>query len=160
MTTFPVFEASIGGALIAVVLFMLWKRARSEGALDDRSVKQVDQRDELIQSLGERNNILEDRNREWADRYHTATQRNMQLAGELANKVMTAVEEVRRQHNESMARIWQRVEQTELNLMRCEEGHRLCREDTAQLRAELAAVREQAAAAPSQMPLPGVRQGR
>lgn len=69
---------------------------------------------------------LHGRNKELTDRYHTAMTDAMKLATTHGENIMKAVMEVRREHHESMQRVYMRMEETEHQLSACEERDKRC----------------------------------
>lgn len=92
--------ASYGAGIIALFIFfsIYWRKESAAKSLDDRIIRQLDERDDTIKEL----NV---RLREWTDRYHTSMTQSLNLASQHATQVMAAVEEVRREHQAAMVEI-------------------------------------------------------
>lgn len=113
MSEFPVFEGSIAAAIVAVMLFRMWRGAKNEKSLDDRILTQLAERDETIKDRDARIERLN-------DRYH-------ELATTHGKQIMDMMQSLSAKHDEAIKRFHERLDE-------CEERHDSCRDDVEQLK--------------------------
>lgn len=114
-----------GIAAIAIALFVWFTRGMLGNVLKRQEA--TTKGEESLQSQLQKQIVdMHSRNKELTDRYHTAMTDAMKLATTHGENIMKAVMEVRREHHESMQRVYQRMEKTEEMLNACEERDKRC----------------------------------
>lgn len=115
--------ASYGAGIVALsILFRLyWRKASSDKSIDDRIIRQLDERDETIRDLHQRN-------RELTDRYHSAITQSLALAAQHATQTMAAVNDVRREHQEAMVDIRAKLATAQAAAEQAQQDHAACTE--------------------------------
>lgn len=137
-------EGTLAGLLIAGALTMLYRYARSvqkqqdnQLTLDDRVIRQLDERDDTIRELRSEAKELQ-------VNLTKLTGEIVQLAKAHSTEMMTAIEHVRQKYDDGMARAYQKIEETERRLgaaeesvRQCTESHSRCEERVSQLERKL-----------------------
>lgn len=151
---------SLEGTVVGIIaffiilpLFVLWVRQQqrkqdADGGIDARhaellrsTMQQLAERDETIQELRARNELVENRNIEINDRYHTATQKYTEQLAETSLVLNQQLETMRQAHAQGMARMAERLTATEAvaneaksRVDKCEDAHDNCRAEVESLR--------------------------
>ncbi len=121
MTFSPQDVVTLGGGVIAlfIILWLFYSRQSKDGSLDDRVMRQLDDRDETIKSLNERN-------RELNDRMAAMTEKLIDLSSSHGAKMMEAIAEARKENHEAIVRLHGIVEETKRDLTICKSQHDEC----------------------------------
>ncbi len=133
MTFTPQDVLTYGGGAVALtmVLYIFFLRSTADSdksrSVDDRVLRQLDERDETIRAL----NV---RNKELNDRQYEMMQQSIALATVHGSKIMEAVDAVRREHFTGMQRVHEKLEQ-------CEARDRVCSNRLTALEMELESYR-------------------
>lgn len=112
---------TVGGGVIAlfIVLLLFYTRSSKDGSLDDRVMRQLDDRDETIKSLN-------DRNRELNDRMALMTEKLIDLSTSHGGKLMDAIADARKESHDAVVRLHGVVEETKRDLLICKSQHSEC----------------------------------
>lgn len=128
--------ATYGAGIVAlsVVFSIFWNRSKKDLSIDDRVIRQLDERDETIRELKERESKMLDRNREINDRLYDVMKESMALATTHGQQIMAAVADVRKENHETAQRLHVRLEHTNaaldaarVQLEDCEASHAECK---------------------------------
>lgn len=121
MSFSPQDVVTYGGGVIAlfIVLYLFYTRSSKDGSLDDRVMRQLDDRDHTIKSLNERN-------RELNDRMAQMTEKLIDLSTSHGGKLMDAIADARKENHEAVVRLHGIVEETKRDLAVCKIQHEDC----------------------------------
>lgn len=145
-----------GAGVIALAIFFgiyAW-RAKKDGSLDDRVMKYLDDKDDVIRQMqkyhNEREEDLSMRTREVNDRLYKVMGDAIQLATTHGAQIMAAVETVRRDSHDTAQRLHMRLEQTneilrstQIKLEDCEASHAECKSRMDRVEAKIGVIQQE-----------------
>lgn len=111
-----------GAGIIALVIVfgMVLRRNKSDQSIDDRVIKQLDERDETIKELRQQNNNL--------------IQANIELSTSHGQQIIAAIEDAKADAQRAVADLQRQLDDTKRLLADCQDHHADCRRDVEQLR--------------------------
>lgn len=111
-----------GAGIIALVIVfgMVLRRNKSDQSIDDRVIKQLDERDETIKELRQQNNAL--------------IKSNIDLATMHGSQMLSAIEDAKEDASRAIADLQRQLDEAKRMLEDCQGQHDDCRRDVEQLR--------------------------
>lgn len=127
MTPQDIATYSAGVVALFVVFAIFWRKSQSDKSIDDRVIRQLDERDQTIRELNTRNDEL-------TDRLTQVMKDSIDLARTHGQQIMDAIDEVKQEHAKALTRVYMKLDETERKLMQCEESHAQCSKDMEELK--------------------------
>lgn len=129
------------GAGVLMLGVVVWFIRGLLGTFLVRQKNQASNEKTAIEEMRTQNTDLMNRNRELNDRYHAAMEGSLKMASAHTTQMMTVVEDIRRKHDDALARFAGRIEQCEVKHGICESEAKMLRDEQEEMRAEITELR-------------------